>query len=80
MSKERELFAIVDLGETTQIRAEGRPEELITAFASLIRESDVFRAIFMTAIDAVEEGMIDGLEVIKKEQGFKSNIKPKGYA
>lgn len=80
MSKERELFAIVDLGEATQIRANGKPEELITAFASLISESQMFKAILLTAINAIEEGMLDELKVLKKDEGIIPIIKTQGDA
>jgi hypothetical protein len=59
MSEEKtttvELFSIKKIGEQIQITGESSPEDLASAFAVILSDSKVFRAIMATASELAND-------------------------
>jgi hypothetical protein len=73
-----ELFSIKKIGEQIQITGESSPEDLASAFAVILSDSKVFRAIMATAAELANDK--EFLDCFNTEGECVVNIKTKGDA
>lgn len=77
-TKTVDLFSIKKIGEQIQITGESSPEDLASAFAVILSDSKVFRAIMATAADLANDK--EFLDCFNTEGRTETIIKTKGDA
>jgi hypothetical protein len=73
-----ELFSIKKVGEQIKITGESSPEDLASAFAVILADSKVFRAVMRTAAELACDNNF--LSALNTEGSTEVKIKTKGNA